>query len=282
MEAGGHQDAAAGAHRVAAPAPERPLLDDALPGDPLAESAAHEQTEREHQLHEHHHRDINGGSARAAVFGVNDGLVSNVALILGVAGAGPGAGFVRLAGLVGLLGGAVSMASGEYVSMRAQTELLERELEIERVELHRNPVHETNELADLYRSRGMDRDQASSLAEHLMSDPELALQTHAREELGIDPDGLGSPWGAAGSSLVAFSVGAIVPLAPWFVATGTGAVVASVVLALLAALVVGGALAHFTGRSKVHSALRQAGIASFAAAVTWVLGNLVGVDALNA
>ncbi|MEX2658425.1 MAG: VIT1/CCC1 transporter family protein, partial [Acidimicrobiales bacterium] len=229
---------------------------------------------------EHHHRDIQGGTARAAVFGVNDGLVSNVALVLGVAGASPGPGFVRLAGLVGLIGGAVSMAAGEYVSMRAQAELLERELEIERVELHRNPLHETRELAQLYRSRGMDEDQASSLAEHLMSDPELALQTHAREELGIDPDELGSPWGAAASSFVAFSLGAVVPLAPWFFADGAGAVVASVVLTVIAALVVGAALAHFTGRSKVHSSLRQAGIAAFAASVTWVLGNLVGVGAL--
>lgn len=231
--------------------------------------------------HEHHHRDVQGGTARAAVFGVNDGLVSNVALILGVAGATPGAGFVRLAGLVGLIGGAVSMAAGEYVSMRAQAELLERELEIERIELHRNPVHETDELTQLYRSRGMDEAQATALAEHLMSDPELALQTHAREELGIDPDGLGSPWGAAGSSFVAFSVGALIPLAPWFVAGGSGAVVASILLALTAALAVGAALAHFTGRGTVRSALRQAGIAAFAAVVTWVLGNLVGVGALG-
>lgn len=230
---------------------------------------------------EHHHRDIQGGSARAAVFGVNDGLVSNVALVLGVAGASPGAGFVRLAGLVGLIGGAVSMAAGEYVSMRAQAELLERELEVERSELDRNPVHETQELTELYRSRGMDQQQASLLAEHLMSDPEMALQTHAREELGIDPDGLGAPWGAAGSSFVAFAMGAVVPLTPWFIASGKGAVVASVVLAVVAALAVGAALAHFTGRSAIRSALRQAGIASFAAAVTWVLGNLVGVGALS-
>ena len=231
--------------------------------------------------HEHHHRDIQGGAARAAVFGVNDGLVSNVALVLGVAGATPGAGVVRLAGLVGLIGGAVSMAAGEYVSMRAQSELLERELEIERIELRRNPDHETAELAELYRSRGMGHDEARSLASHLMRDPDLALQTHAREELGIDPDELGSPWKAAGSSLAAFSLGAVVPLAPWFVGSGTAAVVASVVLALAAALAVGAALAHFTGRSAVRSSLRQAGIAAFAAAVTWVLGGLVGVGALG-
>lgn len=225
---------------------------------------------------EHHHRDIQGGSARAAVFGVNDGLVSNVALVLGVAGAAPGADFVRLAGLVGLIGGAVSMAAGEYVSMRAQSELLERELEIERVELVRNPVHETAELTQLYQSRGMPREQAASLAAHLMSDPELALETHAREELGIDPDELGSPWGAATASLAAFSVGASIPLAPWFFLEGTTAVVTSIVLALVAALAVGAALAVFTGRSKLRSALRQAGIAAFAALVTWILGSLVG------
>lgn len=231
---------------------------------------------------EHHHRDVQGGSARAAVFGVNDGLVSNVALVLGVAGASPGAGFVRLAGLIGLIGGAVSMAAGEYVSMRAQAELLERELEIERIELHRHPEHEMAELTQLYRSRGMPSEQAASLAEHLMSDPELALETHAREELGIDPGELGSPWGAAFASLAAFSVGGIVPLAPWFFTSGMLAVAASIVLALLAALGVGVALAMFTGRSKVHSALRQAGIAAFAALVTWLLGNLVGAGGMAA
>ena len=201
--------------------------------------------------------------------------------MLGVAGATPGAGVVRLAGLVGLIGGAVSMAAGEYVSMRAQTELLERELEIERIELRRNPDHETAELTQLYRSRGMGQDEAHSLATHLMSDPELALQTHAREELGIDPDELGSPWKAATSSLAAFSVGAIVPLAPWFFGSGTAAVVASVVVTLIAALAVGAALAHFTGRSAIRSAVRQAGIAAFAAAVTWILGGVVGVGALS-
>src|SRR3954471_17458058 len=157
---------------------------------------------------EHHHRDIQGGTARAAVFGVSDGLVSNVSLILGVAGADPGAGVVRLAGLAGLVAGAVSMAAGEYVSMKAQTELYERELELERRELLRNPHVETVELTQIYQSRGVDPDQARELAEQMMADPELALQTHAREELGIDPDKLGSPTAAAVSSFIAFAIGA--------------------------------------------------------------------------
>src|SRR5688572_7453438 len=135
---------------------------------------------------EHHHRNIQGGTARAAVFGVSDGLVSNIALVLGMAGAGPAAGVVRLAGLVGLLGGAFSMAAGEYVSMKAQSELLQRELDIERVEIIHRPESERRELAQIYRGRGVDAEVADRLAAEMMSDPDLALETHAREELGID------------------------------------------------------------------------------------------------
>src|SRR5438270_9921297 len=188
---------------------------------------------------EHHHRDIDRGTARAAVFGVSDGLVSNVSLILGVAGADPGAGVVRLAGLAGLIAGAVSMAAGEYVSMKAQTELFERELELERRELHRNPHVETVELTQIYQSRGVDPDRARELAQQMMADPDMALQTHAREELGIDPDKLGSPMAAAVSSFVAFALGALVPLLPWFFGSGTGAVVASIILGVVASVVVG-------------------------------------------
>ncbi len=232
-------------------------------------------------LPEDHHRDLQGGAARAAVFGVNDGLVSNVALVLGVAGAGPGAGVVRLAGLVGLIGGAVSMAAGEYVSMRAQAELLERELDLERTELVRNPEVEVAELTQLYRSRGMPAEQAGELAQALMRDPEVALETHAREELGIDPNELGSPLGAALSSFLAFAAGAVVPLVPWLAGSGAAAAAGSVVLATVAAFAVGVALAHFTGRSAWWSALRQVGIAAFAAAVTFALGSLVGVGGIS-
>ena len=159
--------------------------------------------------------------ARAAVFGASDGLVSNVSLILGVAGADPGAGVVRLAGLAGLIAGAVSMAAGEYGSMKAQQELLERELAVERRELERNPHVETVELTQLYQSRGVDPDLARQLAQEVMVDPETALRAHAREELGIDPDALGSPVRAAASSFVSFSLGALLPLLPWFVTSGT-------------------------------------------------------------
>jgi len=230
--------------------------------------------------HEHDHRNIQGGAARAAVFGISDGLTTNVSLILGVAGAGAttGAAFVRLAGLAGLVGGAFSMAAGEYVSMRAQSELLERELEVERVEIQRRPESETRELAEIYRSRGVAPETANELAREMMRDPELALETHAREELGIDPTALGSPVQAAVSSFLAFSVGAVVPLVPWFLGKGTAAVVASIVAGAVAAVLVGAALARFTGRSVARSALRQLFIALLAAGVTFAVGRAVGVN----
>ena len=224
---------------------------------------------------------MQGGAARAAVFGVSDGLVSNVSLILGVAGAlaNSNPSFVRLAGLAGLVAGAFSMAAGEYVSMRAQSELLERELELERREIRRRPENERRELAAIYRSRGVDASMADELATELMRDPEMALETHAREELGIDPGSLGSPVGAATSSFLAFCVGGVIPLVPWFFTKGVSAVVLSVAFGAIAAIVVGALLAQFTGRSPLRSALRQLCIAAVAATVTFAIGKAVGVGA---
>ncbi|MGH9165192.1 MAG: VIT1/CCC1 transporter family protein [Acidimicrobiales bacterium] len=228
--------------------------------------------------HEHHHRKIQGGAARAAVFGISDGLVSNVSIILGVAGADPAPGFVRLAGLAGLVGGAFSMAAGEYGSMKAQTELLERELELERIEIHRRPEGERLELAGIYQSRGVAPEVADELATHMMRDPELALETHAREELGIDPSELGSPVQAALFSFLAFVVGALVPLVPWFITRGTAATVSSMIFTAASAVGVGIALANFTGRAWSRSAVRQLVIAVIPAAITFAVGNAVGVN----
>jgi VIT1/CCC1 family predicted Fe2+/Mn2+ transporter len=227
----------------------------------------------------HRHRDVQGGVARASVFGVSDGLVSNVSLILGVAGANVDASFVRLAGIAGLIAGAVSMAAGEYVSMRAQQELFERELELERLEIKHNPETELAELVQLYRDRGLSEDTALEVATQLMSSPEQALEVHAREELGVAPDSLGSPVGASLGSFLSFCVGALVPLLPWFFASGTGAVVTSLVLSMVAAAAVGIALATFTGRSMWKSAGRQVLIATVAALVTYAVGSIVGVQA---
>jgi VIT1/CCC1 family predicted Fe2+/Mn2+ transporter len=232
-------------------------------------------------LPEKHHRDVQGGTARAAVFGVSDGLVSNVAIVLGFAGANPGPGLVRLAGLAGLIGGAVSMAAGEYISMTAQAELLERELEMERIELRRRPEAERRELAQIYRARGVDEATAEQLATALSRDPELALQTHAREELGIDPQSLCEPVKAALSSFVTFSMGASIPLLPYFFGTGTAAMVTAIVLGVIAALFVGAALAKFTGRPMGRSAGRQLLFSAVPAVVTYAIGSAVGVTGIG-
>lgn len=225
----------------------------------------------------HHHRDVKGGAARAAVFGISDGLVSNVGLILGVAGADPAPSVVRLAGISGLVAGAISMAAGEYNSMRVQTELLERELELERIELHRNPNVELVELTQIYQSRGMEHDAARHLAEAMMADPELALETHAREELGIDPGDLGSPMAAAVSSFAAFAVGAIVPLVPWFLGGGNAAIVASLLAAFVAAVVVGVVTARLIERPPLKVAGRQLAFTIVPAVITYAIGSAVGV-----
>jgi VIT1/CCC1 family predicted Fe2+/Mn2+ transporter len=224
----------------------------------------------------HNHRNLQGGGARAAVFGVSDGLVSNVALILGLAGAHSSASAVRLAGVAGLVAGSFSMAAGEYVSMRAQSELMERELDVEREAIHHDPEDERRELAGIYRSRGLDADMANELSVKMMSDPELALETHAREELGINPEETGNPLQAAGSSFVMFALGAFIPLLPWLITSGSRATVWSIVLGAVAALSVGAALAYFTGRSWWWSASRQLLISGVAAGVTYGVGHLIG------
>jgi vacuolar iron transporter family protein len=165
--------------------------------------------------------------------------------------------------------------------MRAQKELLERELDIERAELRRHPVAERRELARLYESRGVDPPMAAELAEAMMRDPEIALETHAREELGLNPDSLGSPWQAAGSSLASFAAGAVVPLVPWFFSYSSGnalPIVLSVALGAITSLILGVALALFTGRSRLRSALRQLLVSAIAAGVTFGIGSLVGLN----
>jgi VIT1/CCC1 family predicted Fe2+/Mn2+ transporter len=229
-------------------------------------------------LWDHHHRNVQGGGARAAVFGVSDGLVTNVSLILGFAAANPGPGVVRLAGIAGLIAGAFSMGSGEWISMRAQRELLERELAMESHEIRHRPEGERRELVGIYENRGVEPSVARTLAEEMMRTPELALETHAREELGIDPASLGRPVQAALSSFTTFALGALLPLIPWLFTRGTGAVVASVVVGAAAALAVGAILAAFTHQSVWRSALRQLLTSAVVAGVVYGVGSGVGVS----
>lgn len=228
---------------------------------------------------ERHHRNVHSGGARAAVFGISDGLVTNVSLILGVAGAHPGGGIVRLSGLAGLVAGAFSMAAGELVSMQAQRELLERELEVERQAIEQSPAAERGELVAIYERRGITPVLATQLADLMMRDPKTALETHAREELGINPASLGSPIVAALSSFATFAVGALLPLIPWLVTHGNGALVASIVIGAIAAIGVGALLGALTGRSPVRGAARQLAVATLAAAVTYGIGRGVGASA---
>ncbi len=244
--------------------------------DEVLEHAHNHDGDHTHRHMVHRHRDVTGGTVRAAVFGVSDGLVSNVALILGVAAAASEQSSVLVAGVAGLLAGAASMAAGEYVSMKAQSELVERELEIERRSLQRQPLAETRELAAIYRQRGLDAEQAMKMAEAVMVDPEVALEVHAREELGVDPDETGNPIGAAISSFLAFAIGALIPLVPWFFSEGNGAIIASAVLGLIAAAAVGVTLARFTERSALRTAGRQISWAVAACAVTWLIGSWLG------
>lgn len=222
------------------------------------------------------------GTLRAAIFGVNDGLVSNAALIMGFAGADQSGSVIVLAGISGLLAGAFSMAAGEYISMRVQREMLERMLHLEAHELGSDPESEQAELAGIYERKGVPAALAEALAAELSKDPAVALDTHAREELGIDPDeGLGSPWRAAASSFVTFSLGALVPLVPFLFLQGGAATIVSAVLTGSALLVVGAMTARVTGRAPVTAALRQFAIGAAAAIVTYAIGLALGVSVVG-
>src|SRR6516225_7459638 len=192
------------------------------------------------------HRDVQGGTTRATVLGAGDGLLTNLSLVLGVAGASTNASAVRLAGVAGLLAGAFSMAAGELVSVRAQQEMVDREIEVERGELAEDPEGEQRELAGMYRAQGLSADDADTVARILSANPDIALDTHARLELGVDPEAPGSAWRAAISSFLALALGATIGL--------------------------------MSGRNVLGTALRQLAVAAVAAAVTYGVGSLLGVS----
>ena len=226
----------------------------------------------------HDHRDVTGGWLRPAVFGVMDGLVSNTALVAGVAGGGAPPRTVLLAGLAGLAAGAFSMATGEYVSVASQRELTRAEIEVEKREIARVPEAEEAELAAIYRARGVDASTAEAVARQLSRDPEQVWRVHAREELGIDPDDLPSPWLAAGSSFGAFTAGALVPVLPYVL--GATSLLLPVVLALLALFLAGALVSRFTDRGAVYSGGRQLLLGGAAAGLTYAIGSLVGAGPL--
>jgi VIT1/CCC1 family predicted Fe2+/Mn2+ transporter len=225
------------------------------------------------------HRSGRSGTLRAVIFGVSDGLVSNLALVMGVAGAAGEQGqFILLAGIAGLLAGAFSMAAGEYVSMQSQRELFERQIALERAEMEAMPDEEEAEMAALYRKKGFRDEEAKAIAHRLFENPEHALDQLIREELGLDPDELGSPIGAAAGSFVAFALGAAVPVLPYLLGGGAVAFAASIGLSLAALFAVGAGVSLLTGRGVLFSGARQVGIGAAAAVVTYLVGTVIGVS----
>ena len=212
---------------------------------------------------------------RAAVFGANDGLISNASLIMGVAGATSDSRMILLTGIAGVLAGALSMAAGEFVSVRSQRELYEHQILLEQEELEEYPEEEAEELALIYAARGMDLDEARLVSHQMLADPKHALDVLAREELGLNPDDLGSAWGAAGFSFGCFAAGALVPLLPFLFRVG--GLAASGVLTGVALFGLGATISLFTGRRAVRSGIRMLAIGAAAAGLTFALGYLFGV-----
>jgi VIT1/CCC1 family predicted Fe2+/Mn2+ transporter len=225
-----------------------------------------------------HRAGARSGTLRASIFGASDGLVSNLSLVMGVAGAaGSNPGFILLAGISGLLAGAFSMAAGEYISMQSQRELFERQIELERAEMEAMPEEEEAELASAYRAKGFTDEEAATIAHRIFRDPKVALDMLVREELGLDPDELGSPWGAALGSFLAFAVGAVIPVIPFLFGGGTFITAVSLGASLVGLFALGAGVSMLTGRSLLFSGIRQLGIGLGAAIVTFAIGSIIGV-----
>lgn len=225
-----------------------------------------------------HQGTSSSGGLRAAVFGVNDGLVSVACLVLGVAGAAGDQQVILLTGVAGLMAGAFSMAAGEYVSMRSQREMFEHQINLERAELAQYPEEEAQELTLIYVARGMQPEEAKSLAARMIADPELGLDTLTREELGLNPEELGSPWVAAISSFLSFVAGGVVPLLPYLLGIEKSALQSTIILTAVSLFSVGAALSLFSGRSPWYGGLRMMLIGAAAGALTYMIGALVGVS----
>lgn len=223
------------------------------------------------------HVRAHSGGLRAAVFGVNDGLLSNFSLVMGFAGAEAKPEYIILAGVAGLLAGSFSMAAGEYVSVRAQREVFEQQITMEKEELEMSPKEEEEELALIYQAKGIPEHEALQLARRIIANPATAIDTLAREELGLDPSALGSPWTAAASSFFAFVIGAFFPVAPYLFTSGTAAFVVSAALSLLALFGVGALISIFTARGPLRSGLRMVGIGMLVSMITYLVGWAFGV-----
>ena len=226
------------------------------------------------------HESRAAGILRPVVFGGNDGLVSNLALVMGVAGAAPAPGVIVLAGIAGLLAGAFSMAVGEYVSVKSQRELLEYQIEFQRHQLATIPEQEREILIGIYMEREFSRDEAVQMVDRVFANPDRALDTMVREEIGLDPRVIGSPMGAAVGSFMAFTLGAIVPVVPYLITSGPVAFWASLIASLAGLFMLGLGVSQFTHRSPTRTGLRQVGLGLAAAVVTYLVGTLLGASGI--
>jgi VIT1/CCC1 family predicted Fe2+/Mn2+ transporter len=243
-----------------------------------AHPAGHPMPSNVEEIGRRHKGTKSGGNLRAAVFGVSDGLVSNASLILGMAGATQDAHVIVLTGIAGLLAGAFSMAAGEFVSVKSQSEMYEYQIGLERDELNEYPIQEAEELALIYQAKGLSEQEAHDVATKLISDPEKALDTLAREELGLNPEALGSPWGASVSSFLSFACGAVIPLIPFLAWSGSNALFLSIGFAAIALFGVGAVMTLFTGKNALWGGLRMLAIGTAAGAITYGIGRLLGVN----
>ena len=261
-------------------------------GGMSAEERSHSRTLRVMHLHgetrpdsilnpDRWHQTGYGGSLRAAVFGANDGLVSNLSLVMGVSAANVDPRLLVLTGVAGLIAGAFSMAAGEYVSVRSQLELYEEQIALEQQELEMSPAEEEEELALIYQAKGIPPNQAEELAKLILSNPETAIETLAREELGLDRTTMGSPVAAAVSSFVSFAIGAAIPVVPYIVLGGQAAFFVSSASCAIALFAVGAFISVYTGRSMLFSGMRMLGIGALAATITYVIGRMLGVAVVN-
>jgi vacuolar iron transporter family protein len=223
------------------------------------------------------HRAGGGNALRAAVLGANDGLVSIFSLVMGVAGAAMDNKTILITGFAGLLAGAISMALGEWLSVQSSRELYKHQISIEKAELAAAPEEEAEELALIYEARGLPKDEAERMAQHMFSDQASALETLVREELNVDPSELGgSAWEAALTSFFLFSIGAIIPVIPYVFLIGTTGVIVSMAFSAVGLFIIGAAITIFTGRSVLSSGARQVLFGMAAAGVTYGIGRLIG------
>ena len=223
------------------------------------------------------HKGYGGGNLRAAVFGVNDGLVSTASLVMGVAGAAASDAVILLSAVAGLLAGAFSMAAGEYISVRSQREMFEYQIGLEKAELDQYPQEEAAELALIFEAKGLSKAEARNLADTIIADPDRALDTLAREELGLNPEELGSPLGAAGFSFASFAAGGIIPTLPFMIGSGAHSLILAVGMTGVSLFGVGAVLSLFTGRHAWLGGLRMLLIGGAAGGATYIIGKALGV-----